>query len=148
MKRLKKEYVSYVDEMTPNSPLWKNLLWAFCVGGLICVVAQAFSDLYQSLGLTEEHSKIAVPATMVFLGALFTALGVYDRLARHAGAGTIVPITGFANAIVSPAMEFRSEGMILGVGAKLFIVAGPVIAYGTLASTLYGLIRCVLTLNA
>ncbi len=148
MKQSKKEYAAYVDQMTPNSPLWKNLLWAFCVGGGICVIAQGFSDLYQALGLTEEHAKTAVPVTMVFLGALFTALGLYDRLARHAGAGTIVPITGFANAIVSPAMEFRSEGMILGVGAKLFIVAGPVIAYGTLASVIYGLILCLLGLRA
>ena len=144
MKQSRQEYAKMVQQTTPNSPILKNVLWAFLVGGGICVIAQGFTELYKALGVSEEQVKTAVPMTMVFLGALFTGLHVYDKLARYAGAGTMVPITGFAISIVSPAMEFRSEGMVLGVGAKLFVVSGPVIAYGTLASTVYGIILMLL----
>jgi len=129
-----------VQAATPNSPLGKNLLWAFCTGGGICVLAQGVTNLYKAAGLSEELVKTAVPVTMVFLGVLLTALGIYDKLARHAGAGTFVPITGFANAVASPAMEFRTEGFILGVGAKMFTIAGPVIVYGVSASVVYGIV--------
>jgi len=117
------------------------------VGGAICTVGQVFSEIYKNvLGLDEESVKTAVPITMVFLGALFTGLNLYNKLAKHAGAGTLVPITGFANAIVSPAMEFKREGYIMGVGAKLFTLAGPVIVYGTVASVVYGIIYWIATL--
>lgn len=137
----KKEYMKYVEKKTPNSPLLKNVCLAYLVGGLICMLGQGLMELYKLAGLTEDNVKIAVPVTLVFLGALFTGVGLYDKLAKYAGAGTIVPITGFANSIVSPAMEFKSEGIVLGVGAKMFTVAGPVIVFGTIASVLYGIIR-------
>lgn len=137
----KKEYEKYVEKKTPNSPLLKNVCLAYLVGGLICVLGQGLMELYKLAGLSEDNVKIAVPVTLVFLGAFFTGVGLYDKLAKYAGAGTIVPITGFANSIVSPAMEFKSEGIVLGVGAKMFTVAGPVIVFGTIASVLYGVIR-------
>lgn len=139
MQFLPKEYDQYVKKMTPNSPLWKNALWAFFTGGLICTIAQLFSTLYRQAGLSTLQASSAVSMTMIFLGALLTALGLYDRIARHAGAGTLVPITGFSNAVVSAAMEFRSEGLITGTCTKMFIVAGPVLVYGTVASIVYGL---------
>ena len=124
------EYGRYVGEKEKTSPLWKDLIWAFCVGGLICVGGQALSELYQSWGLSKDDAGTWVSITLVFLAALLTGLGVFDDIARRAGAGTLVPITGFANAMVSPALEFKSEGLILGTGARLFTVAGPVLAYG------------------
>ena len=136
-----KEYIDYVNKKTPNSKILKNTVLAFIIGGLICCVGQAFSDFYRILfNLSAEDAKTAVPITMVFLGALFTGLNLYNKLARYAGAGTIVPITGFANSIVSPAMEFKREGLVLGLGAKMFTVAGPVLVYGITASVIVGLI--------
>lgn len=136
-----KEYIDYVNKKTPNSKILKNTVLAFIIGGLICCVGQAFSDFYRILfNLSAEDAKTAVPITMVFLGALFTGLNLYNKLARYAGAGTIVPITGFANSIVSPAMEFKREGMVLGLGSKMFTVAGPVLVYGITASVIVGLI--------
>lgn len=136
-----KEYIDYVNKKTPNSTLFKNMALAFIIGGLICCVGQAFSDIYRILfNLSAEDAKTAVPITMVFLGALFTGLNLYNKLARYAGAGTIVPITGFANSIVAPAMEFKREGLVLGLGAKMFTVAGPVLVYGITASVIVGLI--------
>ncbi len=135
------EYLSYIDKKSPNSKLWKNMLCAFVVGGLICVVGQAIGNIYeQFLGLNEESVKTAVPITMVFLGALFTGLNLYNKLAKYAGAGTLVPITGFANAVVSPAIEFKREGYVLGVAAKMFTIAGPVLVYGINTSIVVGLL--------
>ena len=120
------------------SPLVRDMLWAFFVGGAICTLGQVLRNLYESLGLSGDDAGIAVSVTLIFLSALLTGLGLFDRLAKHAGAGTLVPITGFANA--SPALEFKSEGYITGTAAKLFVVAGPVLVFGISASVIYGLI--------
>lgn len=144
MKMTKQEYANYVESKATPSPIWKDLAWAFCVGGGICVLAQALGNLYQYLGASVENSATWATLTLVFLAALLTGLGVFDDIARFAGAGTLVPITGFANAMASPALEFKSEGLILGTGAKLFTVAGPVLVYGTSAGVVYGMILCVI----
>lgn len=140
------DYKTYVDKMTPNSPMAKDLIWAFCVGGIICTIGQAFFNLYEYLGFSEESVPMLTSSTMVFLGALFTGFGLYDSLAKHAGAGTIVPITGFANAITSPALEFKSEGYILGLAVKMFTVAGPVLVYGITSGFVAGIIYYVMGL--
>lgn len=140
MKMTKQEYAQYVKEMSPNSPLWKDVLMAFLIGGLICTVGQAVLNGFTAMGLDETNAGTATSVVMVFLSAVFTGLSLYDNLAKHAGAGTLVPITGFANAVVSPAVEFKSENFINGVGSKMFIIAGPVIVYGVAASVIYGLI--------
>lgn len=140
MKLNKTEYQHMLQKESPNSPLGRDMLWAGVTGGLICVVGEAVSSFYKGRGLDTDGAAAATAITMVFLGALLTGLHLYDKLAKHAGAGTIVPITGFANAIVSPAMEFKSEGLVLGLAAKLFTIAGPVLVYGISASVLYGLI--------
>ena len=146
MKLTKQEYGEYIKEMCPNSPMWKDLIGAFLIGGLICTVGQAVMNFWTWTGLDQEKAGTATSISMVFLGALLTALSLYDNIAKHAGAGTLVPITGFSNAVVSPAMEFKSEGFILGVGAKMFTIAGPVIGYGVSASVVYGLIYWITTL--
>ena len=147
MKYTQQEYLSYVEKKSPDSKLWKDVLAAFVVGGAICVVGQCISDFYEKvIGLDSETVKSAVPITMVFLGALLTGLDVYGRLAKFAGGGTLVPITGFANAIVSPAMEFKKEGYILGLAAKMFVIAGPVLVYGTTASIIAGFLYYILTM--
>ena len=138
MKMTNEQYKEYLKAKDPKSPIVKNMILAFVVGGAICVVGQLLFSLYEALALTEAQTKIAVSMTLITFSGLFTALGLYDNLAKHAGAGTLVPITGFANAIVSPAMEFRSEGLVLGVGARMFAVAGPVLVYGVVASIVYG----------
>lgn len=143
MKLNKKEYQTMLEQTSPPSPLGRNMLWAGLVGGTICTVGEAVSTFWQSRGLDTAGSAAATAITMVFLGALLTGLHLYDKLAKHAGAGTLVPITGFANAIVSPAMEFKSEGLVLGMAAKLFVIAGPVLVYGISASVIYGLIYYV-----
>ena len=140
MKLSKKEYGELVKEMSPNSPIGKDLFNAFWIGGLICVIGQAVMNFWRWTGLGTDDAGTATSITMIFLGAVLTALSLYDNIAKHAGAGTLVPITGFSNAVVSPAMEFNSEGFILGVGAKMFTIAGPVIVYGVSASVVYGLI--------
>jgi len=144
MKMTHQEYAVHVEDKAPQSPLRKNLLLSFLVGGAVCTAGQVLTAWFESLHMDSETVKTAVPVTLVFLGTLFTALGVYDKLARHAGAGTLVPITGFANAVVSPAMEFKSEGLVTGLSARMFIVAGPVIVYGVAASVVYGLILFLL----
>lgn len=141
----KAEYKTYVDKMTPNSPLVKDILCAFFIGGAICTVAQGFFALYENLGFSEENVSMLTSSTMVFLGALFTGLGLYDDVARFAGAGTIVPITGFANAITSPAIEFKSEGYVLGLSVKMFSVAGPVIVYGIVSGFVSGIIYYIMS---
>ena len=140
MKLSKQEYAQYVNEMSPNSPIWKDLLNAFWIGGAICVVGQLIMNGFSALGLGKDDAGTATSVSLVFLSALFTGLSLYDDLAKYGGAGTLVPITGFANAVVSPAVEFQSEGFILGVAAKMFTIAGPVIVYGVCASVVYGLI--------
>lgn len=141
----KEEYASFVKSRAPASPLAADLVKAFVVGGLICCAGQALSALYsEAAGLDREMAGTAVSITLVLLSALLTGLNVYDRIARFAGAGTLVPITGFANAVVSPALEFKSEGFVLGTAGKMFTIAGPVIVYGTAASVIYGLILCLI----
>lgn len=141
------EYLEYISRKAKPSPIWKNMIWAFCIGGLICVIGQGLNDLYGGLGLDETNAAIAASVTLIVAAALLTGLGVFDNIAKHAGAGTIVPITGFANAMVSPALEFKREGFILGTGAKLFTLAGPVLVYGISASVVYGLILCFIFPN-
>lgn len=133
-----KEYQAYVKRMQKKSPLGKDMALAFVIGGLICVAGQAIGDGFRAAGLNTEDAGTATSVSLVFLSALLTGLGLYHRLARFGGAGTLVPITGFANAVVSAAIEFKTEGRVLGTGAKMFIIAGPVIVYGTLAAVLYG----------
>ena len=135
-----KEYQALVKRMAPPSPIVRDTALAFLVGGGICVVGQLLSHWYGTLGLDTADAGTATSVTLVFLSALATGLGVYHKLARWAGAGTLVPITGFANAVVSPAIDFKAEGFVTGMAAKMFLVAGPVIVFGTLASALYGLI--------
>jgi stage V sporulation protein AC len=135
-----------VDRLAPKSPIVKDCIWAFVVGGLICVLGQLLLGGYQSLGLGDKEAGLAVSISLVFLSALATGLNVYDDLAKHAGAGTLVPITGFANSVVSPAMEFKAEGIVTGMAAKMFVIAGPVIVFGTTASVVYGVIYWVFTL--
>ncbi len=134
------EYSQMIKKISPTSPKWKDFIWAYCVGGLICVIGQLFTELYTNLGMFEKQIKMAVPVTIIFIAAVLTGLKLFDKIAKHAGAGTLVPITGFANAVVSPAIEFKSEGFVLGLGAKMFSIAGPVIVYGTAASVIYGII--------
>ena len=138
-----KEYGEYVKKKTPNSAILKNCVKAFLIGGLICAIGEGFIQLYQALGANEESAAIFESITLIFLSALLTGLNIYPKIAKHAGAGTVVPITGFANSVVSPALDAKTEGMILGTGAKIFTVAGPVILYGTLASWVIGLIYWV-----
>ena len=138
------KYKVLVEEKSPNSPLLKDVILAFVFGGAICLIGELILNGYKNLGLDKEMAFSATSSTMVILGALFTGLGVYDSLAKYAGAGTIVPITGFANSIVSPAMEFKSEGLVLGLAVKMFTVAGPVLVYGITASVISGAIYYVL----
>ena len=145
MDMTNQEYSRYVEQKAKPSPIWKNLTWAFCTGGLICTLGQGLLNLYRFMGLSETNASIAASVTLIFLAVLFTGLGWFDKLAKHAGAGTLVPITGFANAMASPALEFRSEGLIMGVGAKLFVIAGPVLVYGISASVIYGLLLVLFT---
>ena len=140
MKLTKEEYAEMLGSQSPPSNLLLDMVWAFVVGGLICTIGQAISEFYKSRGLDQTAVSAATAITLVFLGGLLTALHLYDKIAKKAGAGTLVPITGFSNAIVSPAMEFKSEGFILSLGAKLFAIAGPVLVYGISASVIYGLI--------
>ncbi|MBQ2989581.1 MAG: stage V sporulation protein AC [Clostridia bacterium] len=134
------EYGKFVRARAPKSPVLKNCLCAFLVGGGICAFAEALFHGYLALHITEENVKTLVPVTLIFLAALLTGFGVFDDVAKIAGAGTLVPITGFANAVASPAIDNKSEGLVLGVGAQMFTVAGPVIVYGVLTSVIYGFI--------
>ena len=140
MNMTPKEYNRYVARLAKKSPLGKDLLNSFLIGGLICVVGQLILNGYTALELSEQDAAAATSVSLVFLSAVLTALSVYDDLAKIAGAGTLVPITGFANAVVSPAIEFKAEGFVTGMAAKMFTVAGPVITFGTLASVVYGIV--------
>ncbi len=146
MNNKSKEYQIYADKTAKKSPLFLDCVKAFVVGGLICTLAEVLFNFYIWLSIPEETVKILVPVTLIFLTAVFTGIGVFDKLAKHAGAGTLVPITGFANAVVSPALDTKAEGFILGVGTKIFTIAGPVILYGTVASVVYGVIYWITTL--
>ena len=140
MKMSKKQYADYVNAKMPKSPIGRDLLLAFLFGGGICCIGQGFRDLYTALGAESEAAAAWVSITLVFLGAFLTGIGVYDDLAKYGGAGTLVPITGFANAVAAPAMEFHSEGLITGTAGKLFTVAGPVLTCGLTAGVVYGLL--------
>ena len=141
-----REYGKLVKEMAPKSPIVKDCILAFLVGGAICLLGQLAMAGYKALGLEKQDASTAVSMSLVALSALLTGLSLYDDIAKFAGAGTLVPITGFANAIAAPAIEFKTEGFILGVGAKIFTIAGPVIVYGVSASVVYGLIYWITTL--
>ena len=144
MHMTNEEYNEYIRKKQPRSPLGIDMLRAFLVGGLICAGGEGLRTLYISFGLDAESAGTAVSISLVFLGALFTGLGLYDDIARFAGAGTLVPITGFANSVVSPALEFKTEGYVTGLAVKIFTIAGPVIVFGISASVIYGLILCIL----
>ncbi|MDO4816406.1 MAG: stage V sporulation protein AC [Bacillota bacterium] len=139
-----KDYKEYAEAHQPRSRTGLNMLKAFLSGGLICCVGELISELFTNAGFAPEEAASATSITLIFLGALLTGIGVYDRLAKFAGGGTLVPITGFANSVVAPALEFKTEGFITGTAAKMFIIAGPVIVYGIAASVVYGLILCLL----
>lgn len=140
MNMSNEEYVNYVSEKSPKSKLGLNCLKAFLIGGLICTIGQCFLNLYKYLGADKETAFTLVTVTMIFLGSLLTGLNIYPKIAKHGGAGTLVPVTGFSNAVTAPALEAKTEGYVLGVGAKIFTIAGPVILYGTLSSIVCGLI--------
>lgn len=146
MKTSKKEYTQIVHQTSKKSHLAKDMLMAFIVGGIICTLGQLIWNLYEMIGLDSVRASSLMSITLIFLASFFTGIKIFDNIAKHAGAGTLVPITGFSNAITSPAMEFKDEGMILGVGAKIFTIAGPVIAYGTIASVIYGIIYYIIGL--
>lgn len=146
MNMSNQEYNRYVSGKADPSPLWKDCLWAFCVGGLICVLGQGLMNWYQSMGANKEDAGTLVSCTLIFIAALLTGFGWFDNIAKRAGAGTLVPITGFANAMVSPALEFKSEGLVMGTGAKLFTVAGPVLVYGICTSVVYGIVLYIMGL--
>ena len=135
-----KEYEKIVQSMAPKSPMWKDCLNAFWIGGLICTLGQLIMNGYLALELEKMDASCAASMTLVALAAFLTGLSIYDDIAKVAGAGTLVPITGFSNAVSAPAIEFKTEGFVLGVGAKMFTIAGPVIVYGVSASVVYGLI--------
>ena len=141
-----KEYGKLVQRLAPKSPLWKDCANAFWIGGLICVIGQLLINGYTALGMEKQDASTAASMSLVALSALLTGLSIYDDIAKHAGAGTLVPITGFANSVAAPAVEFKTEGMILGTAAKMFTIAGPVIVYGVSASVVYGLIYWITTL--
>lgn len=136
----KNEYKQMAKKASPGTTYGKNMLMAFLFGGFICTLGQAFLNLYIAVGLDKKAAAAFVSITLIAISAILTAVRVYDNLAKHGGAGTLVPITGFANSIVSPAMEFKSEGYVIGIGGKMFVIAGPVLVYSTAASILYGLI--------
>lgn len=145
-KITKKEYNELVKKKSPNSTLFKDMCLAFVIGGAICVIGQLINFWITSFGLEKEDTASLTSAAMIFIGAFLTGIGVYDDIARYGGGGTLVPITGFANSITSPAIEYKTEGYILGVGAKMFIIAGPVLVYGISASVIYGIIYYFITL--
>lgn len=140
MNMTNEEYREFSEQRAPRSPIKKHLLGAFLIGGLICCLGQFFFDLYQNFGLDEQTAGTAESVTLVFLGAVLTGLGVYDDIAKYAGAGTLVPITGFANSVVAPALEFKTEGLVTGMAAKMFVIAGPVLVFGLSSSVIYGLL--------
>ena len=146
MKPTKAQYEQMTKKASPPSPNGKNCVWAFMVGGLLCAAAEVECQALTMAGMELQQARTLTSCSLILLAAVLTVAQVFDNIAKHAGAGTLVPITGFANAVVSPAIEFKSEGFVLGVGAKMFTIAGPVIVYGTVASVVYGVIYWVTTL--
>lgn len=140
------EYGELAKHRSPASAMYKTLPMSFVIGGLICCLGEGLLNMYGAFGLPEDQAGAWTSITLIFFSALLTGLKLYDRIAQHAGAGTLVPITGFANSVVSPALEFKSEGFVLGLGAKMFIIAGPVIVYGISASVIYGIVYYITTL--
>ncbi|MBO4265081.1 MAG: SpoVA/SpoVAEb family sporulation membrane protein [Clostridia bacterium] len=134
----KENYKKYVSMRAEKSPVFKNCLFAFLIGGAICSFSQLLCDLYVLLGIPNDAASILVSVTLIFIAGLLTGIGTFDKIAKVGGAGTLVPITGFANAVVSPAIDNKAEGFVLGLGSKMFIIAGPVLVYGTVASAIYG----------
>lgn len=147
MKTSKKEYEKMVQKNAKKSHMMKDILCAFIVGGLICTLGQLIWNLYIMLGIEKEKAGTLMSISLIFIASLLTGLKIFDNIAKYAGAGTLVPITGFSNAVTSPALEFKKEGMILGVGVKMFTIAGPVIVYGTLASIIYGVVYWLLNMS-
>ncbi|MDO5517592.1 MAG: stage V sporulation protein AC [Clostridium sp.] len=145
-ERIKKKYENMATEVTPKSKIFQDCLKAFLVGGLICDIGQLVHNFYVNLGFPEEQVMSIVPIVMIFLGALLTGTGTYTKLADFGGAGTVVPITGFSNAVVSPAIEFKKEGFVFGVAAKMFTIAGPVLVYGIGSSVIIGIIYYIILL--
>lgn len=141
-----KKYSEMVKKASPNSPILKDCIKAFLIGGAICCFGQVLFTIYDKCGMNYDETRSLVSVTLIVLTAILTGIGVFDKIAKHAGAGTIVPITGFANSVVSPALEYKSEGFVMGTGANIFKIAGPVILYGTAAATLYGLIFMIVDL--
>lgn len=141
-----KEYSKMAEKASPNSPKIKNCIKAFIFGGAICTFGQFLNFIFERMGFSEDYVKALTPSVLIILTAILTGIGVFDKIAKHAGAGTIVPITGFANSVVSPAMEFKSEGLVMGTGANIFKIAGPVISYGVFAGVIYGLIAYIFKL--
>ena len=141
-----KEYSKMAEKASPDSPKITNCIKAFIFGGAICTFGQFLNFIFERMGFSEDYVKALTPSVLIIITAILTGIGIFDKIAKHAGAGTIVPITGFANSVVSPAMEFKSEGLIMGTGANIFKIAGPVIVYGTVASVVYGIIYWIATL--
>lgn len=141
-----KEYSAYVESKAKKSPIVKNLIWAFLVGGFICVIGQLITNLFLSFGLSKDDATTVCTISLIFIGAFLTAINVYAKIGQHAGAGSIVPITGFSNSIVAPAIEFKTEGYVLGLGANMFKVAGPVLVYGITSSVIIGFIYWIIKL--
>ena len=146
MKPSEKEYQQMTKKASPGSPVGKNCAMAFLVGGLLCAMAEVECQLLVMAGLEQQTARTLTSCSLILLAAVLTAFQVFDKIAKHAGAGTLVPITGFANSVVAPAIEFKSEGFVLGTAAKMFTIAGPVIVYGTVASVVYGIIYWITTL--
>jgi stage V sporulation protein AC len=140
MKTTKKEYKKMIEESSDKSKTSRNSLAAFLSGGVFCTIGQFIYNTLQNMGIDEQNNRALCSIILVFFGAFFTAIGLYDKIAKFAGAGSLVPITGFANSVVSPAIEFKSEGHITGIGAKMFVIAGPVLVFGTISSIVYGII--------
>lgn len=134
------EYNAYVKRMTPNSRVVRNSVKAFFIGGTICAAGQGFLEAYKAFGIAEDNAYTLVTVTLIFIGAMLTGLNIYPKIAKHGGAGTLVPVTGFANAVTAPAIEAKTEGYVTGVGTKIFTIAGPVILFGTLASVICGIL--------
>ena len=144
MDMMPQAYQQYVQEKMKESPIWKDVCLAFIIGGAICVLGQAIQNGWAALGLSQQDAGTATSCSLVALSSLLTGLNLYNKLARFGGAGTLVPITGFSNAVTSPALDFKSEGFVTGMAAKMFTVAGPVIVYGVSTSVIYGIILVIL----
>lgn len=142
----KEEYSDYVDSKATNSPIFKNICFAFLIGGIICIIGQAFTDIFINFGFDKKEAGTISTVILIFLGAFLTSINLYSKLGKFAGAGSIVPITGFSNSIVAPAIEYKSEGYVLGLGANMFKVAGPVLVYGILSSFVIGVVYYIIKL--